>query len=233
MLCGSSFVTLTLSSYFTNRESLQACHFYLQRKYHSLFFSPCYALRLGQFVKVLHHSGWCTDSYVALRSCFTSPSSVHKTSWDYPKTDVHCRRYSADKRSSEPCLANCQAVFSWQEFLKHAPIFWVQWHFIWQFWSGCSFNHSIHVNRGIHTIFPGMIAAAHDVCCHHSPCIHKAPAIWHGQTVLLCHLWFFFRIAHNWIDAPDLCSIYTPALRHYCPDGSPAFFDAARSLLIH
>ncbi len=68
----------------------------------------------GPFLKVPHHSGWCTASYVAPRSCFTSSSSVHKTPWDYPKTDVHFRRYSVDKRSSEPCLANCQAVFSWQ-----------------------------------------------------------------------------------------------------------------------
>ncbi len=69
----------------------------------------------GPFVKVLHHSGWCTASYIALRSCLSSSSSVHKTPWDYPKTNVHCWRYAVDKRSSEPCLANCQAVFSWQE----------------------------------------------------------------------------------------------------------------------
>ncbi len=96
----------------------------------------------GPFVKMLHNSGWCTVSYVALRSCFTSSSSVHKTLWDYPKTNVHCRRYSVDKRSSQPCLANCQAVFRWQEFLKHAPVFRVQWHYIWLFWSGCSFDHT-------------------------------------------------------------------------------------------
>ena len=44
---------------------------------------------------------------------------------------------------------------------------------------------------------------------------------------------YFFRIVHNWNDAPDLCPIYTPALRHYCPDGLPAHFDAARNVLIH
>ncbi len=68
----------------------------------------------GPFVKVLHHSGWCTASYIALKSCFTSSSSVHKSPWDYPKTNVHFRWYSVNKRSSEPCLANCRAVFSWQ-----------------------------------------------------------------------------------------------------------------------
>ncbi len=68
----------------------------------------------GPFVKTFHHSEWCTAFYVVLSSCFTSSSSVHKTPWNYPKTDVNCRHYSVNKRSSEPCLADCQTVFSQQ-----------------------------------------------------------------------------------------------------------------------
>ena len=41
-----------------------------------------YSYPFGPFVKVLHNSGWCTASYVALRSCLSSSSSVHKTPWD-------------------------------------------------------------------------------------------------------------------------------------------------------
>ena len=80
--------------------------------------------------------------------------------------------------------------------------------------------HSIHVDRGIHTIFPGMIAAAHDDLQPPLPLLSLSSGYltWTKGSAMPPPI-FFFGIAHNWNDALDLCPTYTPALRHFRPNG--------------
>ncbi len=122
----------------------------------------------GQFVNVNVHAE-CTASFFVLniRMMMVTTKSLRIPYDQYSFQVV----FSQQKVFwTMPC--QLPGSFQLTNSRNMLPYLWVQWHFIWQFWSGCSFNHSIHVDCGIHTIFPGMIAAMHDVCSHHSLCFH-------------------------------------------------------------
>ena len=70
--------------------------------------------------------------------------------------------------------------------------------------------HSIHVDRGVHTIFPGMIAAAHDDLQLPLPLLSLSSGYLLWTKGLLCHPRFFVSIAHIGMMPPGpMSNLYT------------------------